>query len=81
MADSTAAGVITAIATAITAIGGLMLALGVMIPNLRETRKIHVMVNQQRTDMIRYQAALVAALQKAGIEVPADQSLPPADGE
>ena len=37
--------------------------------------QVHVMVNQQRTDMQRYQTALVSALSEAGIPIPVDQSL------
>jgi hypothetical protein len=86
---STLAGVITATATVITALGGLALAIAVLLPALRASRaaeansaktiaevaKVHTIVNQQRTDAQRYQIALVTALQDAGIKVPADQSL------
>lgn len=82
MPDSTLAGVITAVATVITAVGGLLLAISVLIPNLRATKKaavalseVHTIVNQQRTDAQRYQVALVEALRKAGVDVPADQSV------
>lgn len=82
MPESTLAGVITAIATVLTALGGLILAISVLIPNLRATKKaavalgeVHTIVNQQRTDAQRYQVALVEALRKAGVDVPADQSL------
>ncbi len=37
--------------------------------------EVHEIVNQQRTDMQRYQAVLMAALRKAGVEVPPDESL------
>ncbi len=36
---------------------------------------VHRIVNQQRTDMQRYQEALVAALQRAGVDIPRDESL------
>lgn len=36
---------------------------------------VHKIVNQQRTDMQRYQEALVAALQNAGVDIPRDESL------
>jgi hypothetical protein len=78
------AAIVTAFASVLTALGGLALAIGVLIPNLRATRQavkatedVHVMVNQQRTDAQRYQAALVRALNDAGIPVPLDQSLGP----
>lgn len=81
MEGSSLAGIITAIAAVITAVGGVLLAVGVLIPNLRETRHlrretkaVHEIVNQQRTDMMRYQRALVGALKKAGVDVPEDQS-------
>jgi hypothetical protein len=82
------AAVITAVASVLTATGGLVLAVGVLIPNLRATRAavkatqdVHVMVNQQRTDAMNYQAALIRALNAAGIDVPLDQSLAPASPE
>ena len=43
-----------------------------------KTEEVHTIVNQQRTDMTRYNEALVRALRAAGIEVPVDQSIPPA---
>lgn len=74
--------VITAVATAITAVGGLVLAVSVLIPTLRATRQavanvaeVHTMVNQQRTDMLRYNEDLVNALNSAGVAVPTDRSL------
>jgi hypothetical protein len=36
---------------------------------------VHKIVNQQRTDMQRYQAVLLAALRRAGVEIPPDESL------
>ena len=81
---STLAGIITATASVFTAIGGLLLAFGVLIPVLRTARitntkvdAVHVLVNSQHTDLVRYQRALVSALKHAGIEVPVDQSLDP----
>lgn len=70
------AGIITAIATVITAIGGLLLI-------LRQTRKIddvHKIVNQQQTDLRNYQGALIRALREKGITVPIDQSAPEGNG-
>lgn len=77
MEPSTLAGIITAAATVITACGGVILAISVLIPILRQTRQIHTIVNQQRTDMERYQRALVAVLKEHGIDVPIDQSIDP----
>jgi hypothetical protein len=84
--QSTLAGIITACAAVFTALGGLILAVGVLIPILRNTRavsakvdEVHVIVNQQRTDGQRYAIALVSALRAHGIDVPVDQSLPVLD--
>ena len=81
---TTIVGIITASATALIAVGGIITALGVFLPILRQTRatvakvdQVHQLVNQQHTDLVRYQAALVKALRTAGVEVPDDQSLPP----
>jgi hypothetical protein len=77
-------GIITASATVLTALGGLVLAVSVLVPILRNSKvtvakidEVHVMVNQQRTDAQRYQAALVKALHEAGVKVPEDQSILP----
>jgi len=86
---SSLAGIITASATVITAVGGLVLALGVLIPTLRNSQvakqaavkavegvqEVHTMVNQQRTDMQKRVEDLIAALQAAGVRIPKDQSL------
>lgn len=83
VAPSTGAGLVTAVATVITALGGLVLAIGVLIPILRNTRdtkaqvqSVHTIVNQQHTDQQRYIIALTEILRAQGIEVPVDQSLP-----
>lgn len=77
-----AAAIITAVATVLTALGGLVLALAVLVPTLRAAQRaesavaeVHTMVNQQRTDAARYTAVLVAAMRAAGVDVPDDQSL------
>jgi hypothetical protein len=72
----TIAGILTAIATLITAIGGAVVTAKVMIPNFKTNKATHKIVNQQRTDMLNFQGALIRALKKEGIEVPIDQSLP-----
>lgn len=81
MTGSSVAGVITAVATVLTAAGGLFLALAVFLPALRKTQrdveKVHVIVNQQRTDAKRYQERLIEALHSAGVPVPTDSSLRP----
>jgi hypothetical protein len=76
MPGSTLAQVITAFASIITALALLAGALPLLIRTLRQLREVHTIVNQQRTDAQNYQRALVDALIRAGIEVPADQSLP-----
>jgi hypothetical protein len=81
MTPSSLAGIITAIASGITALALLCAALPTLIKVLRRTAEVreaiaevHVIVNQQRTDMGNYQRALERALQDAGIAVPIDQS-------
>jgi hypothetical protein len=69
------AGTITAIATLITAIGGLVLAFTVVIPLFKTAKSTHRIVNQQRTDMLNFQRALVRTLVEHGIKPPIDQSL------
>lgn len=84
LADSlgTPAGIVTALASVITACALLMTALSLLLPTLRKVKEvgrnvveIHTIVNQQRTDLQRYQQALVNALNEAGVKVPADQSI------
>lgn len=74
-------GLITAICTSLTALGGLIVTLKVFIPAKRTSeeakviaKETHVIVNQQRTDMIRYTTVLTRALERAGIDIPEDQS-------
>jgi len=80
--DSTLAGIITAAASVLTSVGLIVSAVSVLVPILRTTRQtktavqeVHIIVNQQRTDLVNYQRALVKALVAAGIDVPDDQSL------
>jgi hypothetical protein len=82
MTGSSVAGIVTAAASCLIAAGGLVTALTTMIPLLRRTKVlegkvdgVHKIVNQQRTDAMNYQAALLRALTKAGIEIPEDQSI------
>jgi hypothetical protein len=86
MAGSSLAGIITASASVFTALALLVTAIGVLIPNLRATRRavaqvdqVHTIVNQQRTDMQRFIRAQSALLRKHGIEPPIDQSIDPDD--
>jgi hypothetical protein len=82
MTGSSLAGIITAFAGVITALALLFAALPALVKVLRETRRtgvaigeVHTIVNQQKTDLINYQAALVRALRTAGVDVPMDQSM------
>jgi hypothetical protein len=68
--------IVTAASAAVTAVGGFIVSVKVLVPSLRITRENHVMLNQQRTDSQNYQRALITALKHAGIEVPEDQSNP-----
>jgi uncharacterized membrane protein YhiD involved in acid resistance len=80
MPPSTAAGVIAAIGTVFTALALVITATAGLLAARRVGRKVdevHIMVNQQRTDMQNYQRALISALTKAGVDVPADQSVDP----
>lgn len=85
------AGLITAFATLLTAAGGFVLAVKVLMPTKREVREtkaqveqVHTLVNQANTDLKRYIGALTSELTKQGISVPIDQStydnpIPPRD--
>jgi phosphoserine phosphatase len=80
MASSTLAGVITAIAATFTAISLVISAIAGLMAARRVGRKVdavHVIVNQQQTDMRNYQRALINALEEQGIKVPVDQSIQP----
>jgi predicted histidine transporter YuiF (NhaC family) len=77
MAQSTIAGVITAIASVCTAVGLIITALTAYKKVTKVEEKVdivHKIVNQQRTDAENYQRALIRALVAAGIKVPIDQS-------
>jgi hypothetical protein len=67
-------GSVTAFATMLTALGGFLVAIRVLIPTRKQIQAVHTIVNQQKTDMERYQRALVAALSEHGITIPVDQS-------
>lgn len=70
------AAIITAGASAITAVGGVIVAFTVLIPSLRIVKNTHTLVNQSHTDAINYQNALIRALKDKGIDVPVDQAAP-----
>lgn len=74
MTGSEIALVITALSTATTAVGGVVIAV-MSKQTSKATKEVHTIVNQQRTDSLRYQLALVKALKKAGVDIPDDQSL------
>jgi hypothetical protein len=78
MTGSSWAGIITAFATLLTALGGLILALKTIVPMKREVHATHKIVNQDKTDRDNFNRALIRALESHGIEVPLDQSLPDA---
>ena len=82
VANSSLAGIIAAVAGVVTALAFLITALTLLIPILRTSRKnteaiaqVHTIVNQQHTDLQRYQQALIKALTVAGVQVPDDQSI------
>ena len=75
MPPSTVAGIITAIGVCITAVGGLIAALTLFIPILRQVKQVHTLVNQKASDDAIYQRDLIEALRNAGIDVPRDKSL------
>jgi hypothetical protein len=87
MSPSSVAGIITAVATVLTACGGVAATLVVLIPILRGTRanaaqiaEVHVMVNQRLTDAQRYQERLMEELVSRGIAIPRDTSLRAPEG-
>jgi hypothetical protein len=77
---TTLTGLITAIASVLTALGLFTTALTAWHKAQQLAAKIddvHVIVNQQRTDAQNYQRALILALNDAGVKVPVDQSQQP----
>lgn len=64
----------TAVATVITAIGGVIIAIKTsqVTKTVNHTKEL---VNQRYTDLVAYQESLVAALQGAGVRIPRDVSL------
>jgi enterochelin esterase-like enzyme len=78
--STTVTGVITAFASLFTAVALVVTALTAWVKAREVSRKVdevHLIVNQQRTDMQRYERALKHALTAAGIEIPVDQSVNP----
>ena len=70
------ATLVTAIGVTITAVGGLIVSVTILLPQLRLSKNTHALVNQQHTDITNYNRALIRALKSAGIDVPIDQSFP-----
>jgi len=62
---------------AVLAAVGVLIGAGAtaFIKVLREVRKVHKIVNQQRTDMQSYQWVLTDSLRAHGIAVPRDKSV------
>lgn len=91
--SSVTAQILTATATLFIAAATLLGVIPAVIASLvaaRRTREsvadvkavvdgTHTLVNQAHTDLLRYQATLVAAMKLGGLEIPIDQSLPVAD--
>lgn len=80
-APSSLAGVITAAGVALTAVSVVITAVTGFLVARRATNRVeskidtvHVIVNQQRTDLQNYNRALQRALRAAGLDVPEDQS-------
>jgi len=74
------------IAIVLGAVGVLITSITASIVTLRrvdaskvavqeDVAAVHKIVNQQRTDMLAYQATLVETLRASGIHVPTDESL------
>lgn len=83
MTGSSVAGILTAVGTGFTGLSLTITAVAGLRPLIKRAKAVevkvdgvHTIVNQQRTDMTNYQAALLAALKKAGVEIPIDQSAP-----
>lgn len=71
------AGVVTAFSSVLTAIALVITAFAGYVKAKQlggKVDSVHKIVNQQHTDLLRYQKALVKALNVAGVEVPDDQS-------
>jgi hypothetical protein len=81
LAPASAAGIVTAFAASITAFGILLTGIAGILPLMHKVDRVHKIVNQQHTDLLRFQAALIQVLNDAGIPLPKDQSLnaPPTD--
>ena len=75
MVSVSAAEIITSVATLVTAIGGVILLLR-KVKSLEEKQdQVHVLVNSNHKSMLRREQVLITALQRAGIDIPPDDSL------
>ena len=72
--SANAAQILTAAASVLTALGLLITAFALLLPILRKANATHALVNQQHTDLLNYQAALIVALEASNITIPTDQS-------
>ena len=61
--------ILGAVATLVTSV-----STAIVLILRRDVAKVHTLVNQNRTDMLAYQADLVEALQDGGLIVPRDRS-------
>jgi hypothetical protein len=80
MPGSSLAGIITAVAGVFTALALVITAVTALLRVNKIEHKVdsvHIIVNQQRTDMQRYIRAQTALLIANGIEPPIDQSIDP----
>jgi len=80
---SSVAGILTAIGSGFTGLSLTITAVAGLRPLLKKAKQVeikvddvHRIVNQQRTDMMNYQAALMEAMKQAGVDIPVDQSAP-----
>ena len=62
--------ILGAVATLVTSV-----STAIVLILRRDVAKVHTLVNQNRTDMLAYQADLVEALQDGGLIVPRDKSV------
>lgn len=70
-----AAEIITATATLVTAIGGVILLLRKVNKLDEKTEHVRELVNSNHKAMLRREEVLISALQQAGVAIPPDDSL------
>ena len=84
--DSSSAATIAAMAGLVTAVAVLITAVTGLITARRVERKVdlvhktgednHKMLNQESTDRMNFQRALIRTIRAGGLDVPIDQSVP-----